>query len=86
VRACEVQLKQRNLREKLISLNIYIFKKLTVTRYQWLISVILAKEAEIRRIMVRSQPRLLRPYLKKKNPPKKPGRVAQGVGPEFKPQ
>jgi hypothetical protein len=53
--------------------------------------VILAtQEAEIRRIVVRSQPRQIVPETlsqKKKNPSHKRGlRVAQGVGPEFKPQ
>jgi hypothetical protein len=42
------------------------------------------QEAEIRRIIVRSQPRqIVRTYLKK---PNTKGRVAQDVGPEFKPQ
>jgi hypothetical protein len=47
--------------------------------------VILAtQEAEIRRIVAQNQSRQIfeRPYLKKKTL----GRVAPGVGPEFKPQ
>jgi hypothetical protein len=44
-------------------------------------------EAEIRRIEVQSQPRktVRRPYLKE-TITKRAGGVAQGVGPEFKPQ
>jgi hypothetical protein len=52
--------------------------------------VILAtQEAEIRRITARSQPgQIVRETLSQKNPLKKnrAGRVAQGSGPEFKPQ
>jgi hypothetical protein len=51
--------------------------------------VILAtQEAEIRRIMVRSQPRQIvcKPLSGKKPITKMAGGVAQGVGPEFKPQ
>jgi hypothetical protein len=46
------------------------------------------QEAEVRRIMVQSQPekQFSRPYLKKTHPKKRAGGVAQGVGPEFKPQ
>jgi hypothetical protein len=50
-------------------------------------AVILAtQEAEIRRITVGRQPRQNRPYLKKNPSQKRAGGVAQGVGPEFKPQ
>jgi hypothetical protein len=59
---------------------------------QWLRPLILAtQEAEIRRIVVWSQAgqTVARPYLEK-NPSQKreegAGEVAQGVGPEFKPQ
>jgi hypothetical protein len=52
--------------------------------------VILAtQEAEIRRITVQSQPGqiVLRPYLKETlHTKKRAGGVAQGIGPEFKPQ
>jgi hypothetical protein len=51
--------------------------------------VILAtQEAEIRRIMVSSQPKqIVHETLSQKNPSqKKAGRVAQDVYPEFKPQ
>jgi hypothetical protein len=51
--------------------------------------VILAtQEAETRRILVPSQPRqIIRETLFKKKPSqKKSGGVAQGLGPEFKPQ
>jgi hypothetical protein len=51
--------------------------------------VILApQEAEIRRIMVGSQPRqIIRETLSQKTPTqKRGGGVVQGVGPEFKPQ
>jgi hypothetical protein len=54
-------------------------------RYWWHTPVILAtQEAEIRRLEVRSQ--FGRPYLKKTHHKKWAGGVAQGVGPEFKPQ
>jgi hypothetical protein len=52
-----------------LSLLVPFFKILA--RHQWLMPVILAtQEAEIRRIIVRSQPRQIftRPYLKKKTP------------------
>jgi hypothetical protein len=55
----------------------------------WLAPVILAtQEAEIRRIRVRSQPGQIVPKtLSWKHPTQnKPGGVAQGTGPEFKPQ
>jgi hypothetical protein len=58
-------------------------------RHLWLSSLILtAQEAEIRRITVRSQPRqIVHETLPQKNStPKRAGRVAQGVGSEFKPQ
>jgi hypothetical protein len=54
------------------------------------VAVIVAiQEAEIRRIMVWSQPRqIVQETLSQKNPShkKRAGGVAQGVGPEFKPQ
>jgi hypothetical protein len=56
---------------------------------RWLTSIVLAtQEAEIRRIVVRSQPgQIVRETLSRRNPsPKRAGGVAQGEGPEFKPQ
>jgi hypothetical protein len=53
----------------------------------WFTPVILAtQEAEIKRIAVQSQPRqIVRETLPQKKPSQKgSGRVAQGVGPEFK--
>jgi hypothetical protein len=52
-------------------------------RHWWVTPVIPAtQEAEIRRIAVQSQPRqIVRPSSQKRG-----GGVAQGVGPEFKPQ
>jgi hypothetical protein len=48
--------------------------------------ILVIQEAEIRRLMVQSQPRqILRPYLEKIHHKKSTGRMAQGVGPEFKP-
>jgi hypothetical protein len=48
------------------------------------------QKAKIRRIMVRSQPMRIVPEIlsqkKKKNQKKRAGGVAQGEGPEFKPQ
>jgi hypothetical protein len=58
-------------------------------RCWWLTPVILAsQEAEVRRIMVGSQPgQIVRETLSWKNPSqKRAGGVAQGVGPEFKAQ
>jgi hypothetical protein len=58
-------------------------------QHQWLMPVILAtQEAEIRRIVVWSQPRqIVCETLYWKNPSqKRAGGVAQGVSPEFKPQ
>jgi hypothetical protein len=54
----------------------------------WLTPVILAtREAEIKRIAVRSLPNSsTRPYLKKTLHKNRAGRVAHGEGPEFKPQ
>jgi hypothetical protein len=58
-------------------------------RCQWLTPIILTiQEAEIRRIMVQSQPRqIVHETLCKKNiyilSEKRAGGVAQGVGPEF---
>jgi hypothetical protein len=50
--------------------------------------ILATQEAEIRRIMFQSQPQqiVLRPCLKKTHHEKRAGGVAQGVGPEFKPQ
>jgi hypothetical protein len=58
-------------------------------RDQCLMSVILAtQEAEIWRVVVRSQPRQIvhKPYLEKNPPQNRAGGMAQDVGPEFKPQ
>jgi hypothetical protein len=54
---------------------------------QWLMPVILAiQEAEIRRIIVRSQPgQIVCETLSQKKKKNVDG-VAQGIGPEFKPQ
>jgi hypothetical protein len=55
---------------------------------RWLTPVILAtQEAEIRKIVTRSQPRpIVCKTLSQENPSqKRAGGVAQGVGPEFKP-
>jgi hypothetical protein len=55
----------------------------------WLTLVILAiQEAEIRRILVQSQPRKIVPGdpISKKSITKRAGGVARGVGPDFKPQ
>jgi hypothetical protein len=64
-------------------------KKEQHTGHCWLKPIILAtQEAEIRRIMVQSQPGQIVPEtLSQKQPSqKRAGGVAQGVGPEFKPQ
>jgi hypothetical protein len=56
--------------------------------HQWFTPVILAtQEAEIRRIVVRSQPGQIvcKILSQKKNHKKRTGRVAQGEGPEFNP-
>jgi hypothetical protein len=54
----------------------------------WLTPVIPAtQEAEIRRIMVQSQPwQIVLEALSQKQSQKRASGVAQGVGPEFKPQ
>jgi hypothetical protein len=59
----------------------FSFKNVIRARHQWLMP-------EIRRILIWSQPRqTVCEILSWKNPsPKRVGRVAQGVGPEFKPQ
>jgi hypothetical protein len=56
--------------------------------HQRFMTVILAtQEAEIRRIVVQSQAgQTVRETLKKPTTRKRAGGVAQGVGPEFKPQ
>jgi hypothetical protein len=65
-------------------------KKLKLAGHWWLTPVILAtQEAEIRRIVVQSQPRqIIHETLSQKNPSqkKRAGGVAQGVLFEFKPQ
>jgi hypothetical protein len=63
-------------------------RKLSMARCQWLTPIILAtQEAEIRRIVVQSQPRqIVRETLFQKYPSqKRAGGVAQGEGPELKP-
>jgi hypothetical protein len=55
-----------------------LFRSHVIASRQWLMPVILAtQEAQIRRIAVRSQFRQIK---------KKAGDMAQGEGPEFKPQ
>jgi hypothetical protein len=64
-------------------------KKKSTARRQWLPPIILAtQQAEIRRIMVQSQPgQIAHETLPRKNPSqKRSGGVAQCVGHEFKPQ
>jgi hypothetical protein len=61
----------------------------TPARCQWLRPVIPAtQEAEIRKIVVQSQPgQIVHKTLSQKTPsPKRTGGVAQGIGPEFKSQ
>jgi hypothetical protein len=68
---------------------LYILKIHFKVRCQWLMPVILAtQETEIRRIEVQSQPRQVVPKTLSQKPlsQKWAGGVAQGVGPEFKPQ
>jgi hypothetical protein len=63
--------------------------KIIFAGHWWLTLVILGtQEAEIRRTAVRSQPRqIVHETLSRKNPSqKRTGGVAQGIGPEFKPQ
>jgi hypothetical protein len=49
--------------------------------------ILATQEAEIRRITVQNQPgQIVWETLSRKNPLQKSGGVAQGVGPEFKPQ
>jgi hypothetical protein len=67
-----------------------LLKKAKQVGCRWLIPVILVtQKAQIRRITVQSQPRQIfptDPISKKKHSQKRAGGVAQGVGPEFKPQ
>jgi hypothetical protein len=66
-----------------------IIKKKIKAGYQWLTPVILAtQEAEIRRIMVGSQPWqiVLRDPISKNPHKNRAGGVTQGKSPEFKPQ
>jgi hypothetical protein len=68
---------------------VFLTAKQKDARLQWPTPVISAtQEAEIRRIEVQSQPRqIVLETLYRKNPSqKRAGGVAQGVGPEFKPQ
>jgi hypothetical protein len=63
--------------------------KRKLARCLWLTPVILAtQEAEVRRIVVQSQPRQIvhKTLSQKKTIIKRAGGVSQGVGPEFKPQ
>jgi hypothetical protein len=67
----------------------YHIKVRRIARYCGVTPIILAtQEAEIRRIVVRSQPgaNSSQDPISKKPNTKRTGRVAQGVGPEFKPQ
>jgi hypothetical protein len=59
-------------------------ERYTLAGCQWLTSVILAiQKAEIRRSVVQSQPGQI---VFKTTSQKRAGGVAQGIGPEFKPQ
>jgi hypothetical protein len=60
------------------------FKSVVAGR-RWLPPVILASEAEIRKIAVLDQPRQIADLILEKKKKKKAGGVAEGVGPEFKP-
>jgi hypothetical protein len=64
------------------------FRTSNTTGRWWHMPIILAtQEAEIRRITVQSQPRqIICETLSQKPITKRNGGVAQGVGPEFKPQ
>jgi hypothetical protein len=74
--------------------NFTTFRRKCTARHQWLMpEILVTKEAEIRRTVVQSQPwQIGLQTLSRKNPPQKRERggvacgVAQGVGPEFKPQ
>jgi hypothetical protein len=70
----------------LLYVNYAHIKKLKLAKCWWLITPVIldTQEAEIRRIMVQSQPRqIVRETLYQKNPPqKRAGGVARG-GPEF---
>jgi hypothetical protein len=74
--------KKKEKEKKNIYKLIYIFR--------WLTPIILAtQEAEIRRIVIQTLPqrnRFTSPSLEKNLHKKRAGGVAQGVGPEFKPQ
>jgi hypothetical protein len=66
-----------------------MYKELKEAGHWWLTFIILAtQEAEVRRITVQSQPgQIVSKMLSRKNPSqKRAGGIAQGVGPEFKPQ
>jgi hypothetical protein len=69
---------------------IHLIESLFHAGHQWLTPVILAiQEAEIRKITVGNQPgQIVHETLSRKNPSqkKRAGGVAQGVGPQFKPQ
>jgi hypothetical protein len=67
----------------------YSYKTCSPAGHQWLTAIILAtQEAEIRRIKVRSQPRKKVPETPSRKTLQKnrADKVAQGEGPEFKPQ
>jgi hypothetical protein len=66
-----------------------VIKRHRGTGRQWRTPLILAThEAEIRKIVVRSQPRQIvhKSLSRERSSQKRAGGVAQGVGPEFKPQ